>query len=149
MEKLRALLRRRPLVALVLLVSLLAIGYTARAVDHSTSTTKPVSSSAGRVAEPTPPASGLTPLSSLPQQARDTVSLIQRGGPFPYRQDGVVYNNLERQLPDRPRGFYREYTVRTPGSADRGARRIICGGGNQYFYTADHYASFVRIDLTR
>ena len=73
-----------------------------------------------------------------------------RIGPFPYAKDGIVFGNRERVLPRRERGFYREYTVRTPGSRDRGARRIVCGGRQPTdpeacFYTADHYASFQRI----
>ena len=76
--------------------------------------------------------------------------LIRTGGPFPYFKDGTVFGNRERVLPRRERGFYREYTVRTPGARDRGARRIICGGRQptepeSCFYTADHYASFQRI----
>jgi ribonuclease T1 len=89
-------------------------------------------------------------LSELPAQARDTHALILKGGPFPYKKDGTVFGNRERLLPRQPRGFYREYTVRTPGSRDRGARRIVCGGEpptapQACFYTADHYASFRRI----
>jgi len=89
-------------------------------------------------------------LQTLPTQARDTHRLIHAGGPFPYDKDGTVFGNRERLLPGRPRGFYREYTVRTPGSRDRGARRIVCGGEppdkpEVCYYTADHYASFSRI----
>ncbi len=83
------------------------------------------------------------PLSSLPREARDTVALIDRGGPFPYSRDGVVFGNREGLLPRRARGFYHEYTVRTPGSRDRGARRIVTGDGARLlYYTDDHYASF-------
>lgn len=84
-------------------------------------------------------------LSALPREARDTLALIKAGGPFPYSRDGVTFQNRERLLPPRPRGYYREYTVPTPGSRDRGARRIIAGQGREYFYTADHYRSFRRI----
>lgn len=89
-------------------------------------------------------------LQALPPQARDTWALVHAGGPFPYRKDGTVFGNRERLLPLHPRGFYREYTVRTPGSPDRGARRIVCGGlpptaPEACYYTADHYASFARI----
>jgi len=74
------------------------------------------------------------------------LTLIDRGGPYRYDQDGAVFGNRERILPARPRGFYREYTVVTPGEDDRGARRIVTGEPNrQFFYTGDHYASFVRI----
>jgi len=87
-------------------------------------------------------------LPSLPPEAFDTLALIRRGGPFPYRKDGSVFQNRERLLPQRPRGYYREYTVATPGAQDRGARRIIAGGHppEVFYYTADHYRSFQRID---
>ena len=80
----------------------------------------------------------------LPKEARDTLALIRKGGPYAYAKDGSVFSNRERILPKQPRGHYREYTVRTPGARDRGARRIICGGPQQLacFYTGDHYASF-------
>ena len=86
--------------------------------------------------------------SGLPAEARDTLSRIARGGPFEHRQDGSVFQNRERKLPLRPRGFYREYTVETPGSDDRGARRIVTGGDppSEYWYSDDHYRSFRRID---
>jgi len=87
----------------------------------------------------------------LPAEALDTLALIERGGPYPHRQDGGTFQNRERLLPSRPRGYYREYTVRTPGSRDRGARRIVSGGGlpdgsrpAEFFYTDDHYRSFRR-----
>ncbi|MEU6850565.1 ribonuclease domain-containing protein [Actinacidiphila alni] len=78
----------------------------------------------------------------LPAQARDTLALIDRGGPYPYRRDGVVFGNLEKELPAHPRGYYHEYTVPTPGSRDRGARRIVTGRNDELFYTDDHYQSF-------
>lgn len=89
-------------------------------------------------------------LAALPVEAQQTQVLIQNGGPFPYSKDGSTFGNRERQLPAKPRGFYKEYTVKTAGSADRGARRIVCGGSRKTqpeacFYTADHYASFRRI----
>jgi ribonuclease T1 len=89
-------------------------------------------------------------LASLPAQAQTTFRLIESGGPFPYPKDGTVFGNRERLLPAQSRGYYREYTVKTPGSRDRGARRIICGGTppqspEACFYTEDHYASFRRI----
>ena len=83
---------------------------------------------------------------SLPVQARQTISLIERGGPYPYAKDGAVFGNRERLLPSRPNGFYREYTVPTPGVDDRGPRRIVTGDQDrQFFYTDDHYASFVQV----
>ena len=83
----------------------------------------------------------------LPADARATLQLIDAGGPFPYRRDGIVFRNRERRLPEQPGGYYREYTVPTPGSADRGARRIVVGGNppTVFYYTADHYNSFRRI----
>jgi ribonuclease T1 len=81
----------------------------------------------------------------LPPEGRDTIRLIARGGPFPYGQDGVVFENRERLLPAKSSGYYHEYTVETPGSPDRGARRIIRGGQGELYYTDDHYASFKRV----
>ena len=89
------------------------------------------------------------PVAQLPRQGRETYELIRPGGPFPYEKDGSVFGNRERQLPAAPRGYWREYTVKTPGSRDRGARRIVCGGPARQphacYYTADHYASFRKI----
>ncbi|MFJ3832958.1 ribonuclease domain-containing protein [Streptomyces sp. NPDC090046] len=78
----------------------------------------------------------------LPQQARDVLALIDKGGPYPYRQDGTVFGNFEKALPKQKRGYYHEYTVRTPGERDRGARRIVTGAGGEFFYTDDHYDTF-------
>lgn len=82
---------------------------------------------------------------ALPPEAREVVALIERGGPFPYRKDGSTFNNREGLLPAQTRGYYREYTVPTPGRRDRGARRIVAGKPGEYYYTADHYRSFRRI----
>lgn len=89
-------------------------------------------------------------LAALPEQAQATHRLILAGGPFPYEKDGTTFFNRERLLPAKPRGFYREYTVRTPGARNRGARRLVCGGEpptkpEVCYYTADHYASFRRV----
>ncbi|MCI2422852.1 ribonuclease [Saccharopolyspora sp. K220] len=81
-------------------------------------------------------------LSELPPEATDTVELIQQGGPYPYPQDGQVFQNREGILPDCEEGYYHEYTVETPGSDDRGARRFVVGDGGEYFYTQDHYETF-------
>lgn len=81
----------------------------------------------------------------LPPEARNTLRAIKNGGPFAYPRDGVVFGNFERILPKHPRGYYHEYTVKTPGTRGRGARRIISGGSGEYFYTADHYQTFKRI----
>jgi ribonuclease T1 len=100
----------------------------------------------------------------LPPEARDTLQLIERGGPFPYERDGIVFGNFEKKLPQKERGHYQEYTVKTPGVKHRGARRIIAGGcpagarkskdgppvlapcdkGERY-YTGDHYRSFSKV----
>ncbi len=84
-------------------------------------------------------------LSQLPPEARETLELIKAGGPFPYARDGAVFGNRERLLPGAERGYYREYTVRTPGARDRGARRIVAGARGEFYYTDDHYRSFRRI----
>lgn len=90
---------------------------------------------------------------ALPGEAHATLALIKAGGSFPYARDGSVFSNREKILPARQRGYYREYTVRTPGARDRGARRIVAGAGaagdartsGEYYYTDDHYNSFRRI----
>jgi len=81
----------------------------------------------------------------LPPEARATLQLIDSSGPFPYSRDGIVFGNYERQLPSRPRGYYHEYTVPTPGVRNRGARRIIVGKASERYYTDDHYRTFRRI----
>jgi ribonuclease T1 len=81
----------------------------------------------------------------LPSEAHATLALIKSGGPFPYAQDGRVFSNREKLLPLQSRGYYREFTVTTPGVRDRGARRIVAGSGGEYYYSSDHYRSFRRI----
>lgn len=87
----------------------------------------------------------------LPAEAVETLEAIEQGGPFPYPRDGTVFQNREQRLPGRPRGYYREYTVPTPGSDDRGARRIVAGGDppEVYYYTDDHYRSFRNVEFNR
>jgi ribonuclease T1 len=82
----------------------------------------------------------------LPPEAHHAIDLIDRGGPYPYRQDDGTFSNRERLLPEEPDGYYREYTVETPGSPDRGARRIVAARDGTLYYTDDHYESFRRID---
>ena len=82
---------------------------------------------------------------ALPREAQQTLQSIKRGGPFGFERDGVVFGNYERHLPPRQRGYYREYTVPTPGVRNRGARRIVVGAGAEYYYSDDHYRSFRRI----
>ena len=84
-------------------------------------------------------------IDELPAEAKHTLALIKKGGPFPYQKDGATFGNFEKRLPAHQRGYYKEYTVKTPGSKDRGARRIIAGGDGEFFYTDDHYNSFRRI----
>lgn len=123
----------------------LAIAMAALLVSHS------VAGARGSAAETTPDAALPTvALAALPAEARQTDELIRKGGPFAYAKDGSVFGNREKILPPKQRGYYREYTVKTPGARDRGARRIVCGGSrptlpDSCYYTGDHYASFVRI----
>jgi len=93
------------------------------------------------------PDSGLPVIAvaELPVEGRNTLRMIKTGGPFPYDRDGVIFNNYEKELPLHPKGYYHEYTVKTPGVSHRGARRIVCGPLPECYYTADHYKSFKRI----
>lgn len=103
--------------------------------------------SAPPTSAPTDVASGLAfvELADLPAEARETVELIDSDGPFPYAKDGATFGNREKLLPKQRNGFYREYTVPTPGESDRGARRIVAGQDDALYYTEDHYQSFRRI----
>jgi guanyl-specific ribonuclease Sa len=134
-SRLRRLRRlRRPQIALIVLVAAVAIGYAINAARDSHHTGL---------------RSGTVALSSLPGQAADTVHLIDAGGPLPYRQDGEVFNNAEHRLPAEPSGYYREYTVATPGATDRGARRLVLGRHGELYYSPDHYSSFLWIERDR
>lgn len=101
----------------------------------------------GRGEAPLPGAATAAEISAsrLPPEARETIALIRKGGPFPYERDGSVFGNFEKRLPLQARGYYREYTVRTPGARNRGARRIVAGRNGELYYTDDHYDSFKRI----
>lgn len=112
-------------------------------LGHARSAPSSAPQSASRSAPSAAPASAL-----LPPEAQDLLRRIAAGGPFEHRQDGSVFQNRERRLPRQPRGYYREYTVETPGERDRGARRIVTGGAPpvEYYYTDDHYRSFTRFD---
>ncbi|HZX03908.1 ribonuclease domain-containing protein [Kribbella sp.] len=131
----------RTLIAAVTLATTAALGSTAYAAP-----TAPIS----YVAPHRAAAIDTCALSSLPSQAADTLGLIHSGGPFPYKQDGTVFSNREGILPSESSGYYHEYTVITPGSPDRGARRLIGGGAKttpaHVYYTSDHYASFCEVD---
>jgi ribonuclease T1 len=123
--------RRHGLRSLVLIPALATIGLMAPAAHTSV----------------TPRATGVICHSALPPEADDTLQLIDEGGPFPYPQDGEVFQNREGILPAEPNGYYHEYTVETPGSPDRGARRIVTAESGTDYYTADHYESFDSIDF--
>ena len=84
-------------------------------------------------------------VAELPSEARATLQFIKQGGPFPFPRDGVVFSNFEKRLPQQPRGYYHEYTVKTPGARNRGARRIVCGTPVECYYSNDHYRTFQRI----
>lgn len=122
-------------------------GQTQASEPQTTARRAPTTGTAGR-----DPESGLAwvDASALPREGQQLLGLVARGGPFRYSKDGVTFGNREGLLPRQTRGYYREYTVRTPGESDRGARRIVCGGQPETstaecYYTADHYASFRRI----
>ncbi|MDQ4084877.1 MAG: ribonuclease N [Actinomycetota bacterium] len=110
-------------------------------------TTEPPAARLPATAEATEPVPGLPVVeyAELPEPARDTIALARAGGPFPYEQDGDVFANRELLLPTHAYGYYREYTVPTPGSGDRGARRIVAGSSGELYYSDDHYDSFVRV----
>ncbi|MEU5880965.1 ribonuclease domain-containing protein [Spirillospora sp. NPDC047279] len=133
-----------------LMLALLGLGACTRGGDTSGGGTSGRTSAAGTGAS-SPTAGGRATTipdvreSDLPAEARRILRLIDQGGPFPYRKDGSVFGNRERLLPREARGYYREYTVPTPGSQDRGARRLIAGKNGERYYTADHYRSFVRV----
>jgi ribonuclease T1 len=91
------------------------------------------------------PAAAEIAAAELPKEARETLALVKKGGPFPYAKDGAVFGNREKRLPAQKRGYYREYTVKTPGERTRGKRRIVAGRQGDYWYTDDHYATFRRI----
>ncbi|MET9537172.1 ribonuclease domain-containing protein [Streptomyces sp. NPDC006553] len=132
----------RMLVALVLCVLLAGCSSSSGGAGP----VAPARTASGATAEAVAPTgtSGLPTVraADLPPEARKTLELIARGGPYPYAKDGAVFSNFERILPREPRGHYREYTVRTPGERDRGARRIVTGRDGEIYWTDDHYESF-------
>lgn len=150
----RSSVTRSPLVGLLAVV-LVALGaWLVSGRDPgapASSSGESVTSTSAQVSATSPgavdPDSGLPWVdpAALPPEARDVLALIDAGGPFPYDQDDEIFGNYEGLLPDHETGYYREYTVETPGSDDRGARRIIAGAAGERYWTADHYASFERI----
>ncbi|WP_245602060.1 ribonuclease domain-containing protein [Hamadaea tsunoensis] len=131
-------------VVIVVLATLLGLYAGSRhAASPASSPSVAASTSAGAAT----PVSGLRTVreTELPAEARQTLALIDKGGPYPYSRDGIVFSNNEKLLPQRPRGYYHEYTVVTPGSKDRGARRLITGTAGDIYYTDDHYASFRQV----
>jgi ribonuclease T1 len=138
---------------LVLVGCLLVIGpwwwatHDSAGTDGSSTSARETQTSSVTSGQQTRDTGGLPAITvtDLPREARDTLELIEAGGPFPYERDGVVFQNRERILPAKQRGYYREYTVRTPGEDDRGARRIVTGQQGERYWTADHYDSFLVI----
>lgn len=124
------------MIARLLLAPLLALALVlaggAAAQKESTPAAKP------GIGEP-------VPVAELPREARDTIALIHKGGPYPYAKDHAIFGNREGKLPKQKRGYYHEYTVKTPGERTRGARRIVAGKGGELYYSPDHYTSFRRV----
>ncbi|MBO2463784.1 ribonuclease domain-containing protein [Actinomadura violacea] len=134
----------------VLPAALLIAGLTGPAAHAGTAPAPSIASASSGAAAPS--AAAISPVceSTLPSQADDTIALIDKGGPFPYPQDGVVFQNREGLLPKEPQGYYHEYTVKTPGSPTRGARRIITSdhlGHSGMYWTPNHYSTFYDIDF--
>ena len=151
--------RRAALISLLLLLVVAVVGCgggsagaTALAVTPSVkpkpTATRPPAPTATKVPPARPQTmDGLEVVTAndLPPEGRKTLSLIEKGGPFPYSRDGIVFENREGRLPKKASGYYHEYTVDTPGSPDRGARRIITGQNGEIYYTDNHYDTFVRV----
>ena len=141
---------QRLTVLLALLLGLALLAFVLAGVPQ-TGTAPSGAGTTSAVTTEAPPAlanpSGLPEVkaSDLPAEARQTLALIARGGPYPYSRDDATFGNLERILPRRSSGYYKEYTVRTPGESDRGARRIVAGQVGEKYYTPDHYNSFTFI----
>ncbi|MER7842827.1 ribonuclease [Kitasatospora sp. NPDC096077] len=158
-------------VAVLILAVLAGVGYLLagkggsshpKAAASATSTTAGGSAAKPSAPKPSPPAGGGPAPSGtwvpadpaladvcrtkLPSQAQDTLGLIAKGGPYPYNRDGIVFENRESRLPKKGNGYYHEFTVVTPGSNDRGTRRVVTGGAGEQYWSADHYATFQEID---
>jgi ribonuclease T1 len=137
-------LRAASAVGVAVLLGLLVLSCGSRSGGGPAPSPSAAPASAARASTPD---SGLpvVPAARLPREARDTLALIDRGGPNPYAKDGAVFGHIERRLPTRTRGCYREYTVRTPGENDRGGRRIVAGSGGDVYWTDDHYETFRQV----
>lgn len=152
------MVRRRRRAPVAVLAALLAVAISSWIARDDAPATAPVERPVERRAEPRvepPPAATQQQASGLEQSVPDAteraelakvLDLIERGGPFPHKQDGAVFGNREGRLPQQPRGYYHEYTVRTPGERTRGARRVVRGDGGELYYTRDHYRTFMRVD---
>ncbi|HVG25364.1 MAG TPA: ribonuclease domain-containing protein [Thermoanaerobaculia bacterium] len=151
--------RTNPLIFVAVALAVLITGWWQQRQHASPHGGTPASPPAGRAASPPPHSSPAPPtpssdsasaLDRVPESERDALlaalALIEQGGPFPHAKDGTVFSNREGALPSRPRGYYREYTVPTPGAKNRGARRVVQGKDGDTWYTNDHYRTFVRID---
>ncbi|HEY8059500.1 MAG TPA: ribonuclease domain-containing protein [Acidimicrobiales bacterium] len=144
--------RTRSRVVAVLLAGTLVLTLVGGLLSATGNQTGPGDDSSTQTTVSAPPvtqASDLPPigLEELPVEAVETLQLVAQGGPFPYERDGATFQNREGLLPEQPEGYYKEYTVPTPGESDRGARRLIVGEGNEVYYTADHYESFQELVL--
>jgi ribonuclease T1 len=133
------------LVAAYLVVNLVSGGISLPSFTSSSSQQHSGSQAASSSPSSIQVGPGEISVNDLPPDGKTTLKLIKAGGPFPYSKDGTVFSNYEGLLPQKSSGYYHEYTVITPGSSDRGARRIIAGQPGEYYYTSDHYASFKRI----
>jgi ribonuclease T1 len=134
----------RAVLRLLALVALAVVGCASPVIEASSVAAPPIDGQPAMVDGPA--GMPVVSLAELPPEASQTIALITDGGPYPYRQDGAVFENREGLLPDEPSGWYREYTVPTPGEDDRGARRIVTGMDGAMYWTADHYDSFAWID---
>ena len=146
-----------PLAALAVVIAVAVVAWWTGGTD-STERLRHRTRDEGRPEARTTPEPARTapePARTTPEQARTTpeqaqlqatLALIDRGGPFRYRQDGATFANRERRLPQQPHGYYREYTVPTPGAKNRGARRVVKGRKGEIWYTRDHYRTFIRLD---
>ncbi|KAA2266091.1 ribonuclease N [Solihabitans fulvus] len=146
--------RKRVTGALVGLIALVVVGWIAKDLASGHSSKPAPTAGASAVASSGASAGSnkwpTQSLSSLPPEAAATWKLIEKNGPFPYpRNDGVVFDNREKRLPVKPGEYYHEYTVPTPNSPDRGARRFITGSQHEVFYTGDHYSTFANVDVTK